>query len=307
MTIVEEQYPETILDHPHLRIVGYNYKMPTVDDYTSGTGFGAGGTTDPENIKMEEDDQVCEISLYIPGKFGDSATASWNDTGVVTLGSPRSVLEDFNRMKNSSGTLDTITNFGKMIIPANFAKSAGSALLNSIGNNATIGNVDLKKSAFANVGHTLRPNRMKVYEGSSNLTLPLNYEFAPKNESELKAMIKIIDFFRSASRANLTAGSLLYKFPPLFTITVVKPGGVSVSSDSFLQYRVMALTSFAVTYGNYNNTMNYFDIESLGDEYKFAPTDANLTLTFESLFPTHNVTDTSPSGYNLKNEGEEVE
>jgi len=278
------EYPKDITNHLYLKIQGFNYSMPELDGTTTKS---KGITKEAQGKnKTTQGASVGTVNIYVPGGFGDSTTASWENQGVISLGdSNHSAAAELEKGNNSN-----FNNYAEALAKniGAFTKSAAKAGLNSI-LDTSIGNVSIKSSFAANAGYTLAPNRMSVYEGNSNLSIPLNFEFAPKNSIELDNMLNIIDFFRKYSKGSING--VLLKFPPLFNLTVVNPKNASsVSNNSFFSYKAMAITSFGATYGNYTNAMSYF-----GNSNKFAPTDAKLSLTFTAITP-----DLHPGGTNLE-------
>lgn len=263
----EMEYPRGITEKLHLRIKAYNYTIPSQDAILGGEVKETKQVATDSSAKPEENTtSTVNINLYVPGGIGDSLNATWNDENVVSL-----------------------TN-GKDVSFASSAKALGQVGVKSLIDKFSGSLGVVKSSIAANTGAVMAPNKMLVYGGTDYMKIDLPFEFVPKNNDELISMENIINFFRRASRPSkdsVTKGDIipLFKYPPIFDIYFINPtppnATETFNKSMFFTYKTMALTGFDVKFGNNHDSMTYFNTAK--STTKFSPTDAKLSLSFQSL------------------------
>jgi len=292
---VRYKYPDTISSKMHLELIASNYKAPSQAQYALAT---TNKTT--ANANVEETEIVARLQLPIPGGFGDAVNATWSNENIIPIGG---VKEAFSKATfNPEDKFGSIVGIAKSLSTAAL-KDTGPAFLTKMASEGLKGLGGIEGSFSANFGRTLAPNEVMTYKGTSHAELPLEYTFLPKNIDEVEQMVNIIDFFRNSSRPifeSLTLGDLLnndndlldaagvntYRYPPIFDIRIFNPTVTTARSNAFFGFSFMVLESFKVSYGNFADSMTYFNSDELTARgINFAPTDAKLSLSFKAMFP----------------------
>lgn len=301
----EYRYPEGVENKLHLEFTAADYKAPkdNVEFQQNVTGGGnQEASTSPGLI--EEDKVLRTIRLYIPGGFGDSVSTDWSNENVIPVGGAVEALASVPQRYEQDGIIEAGKGVWESI--KGLGAGASDAIVTGVfkkgmdmmgGVTKLLGDVSAEGTIAAGTGRALAPNEILTFKGTSHAALALDYNFLPNSEEEVIQMMDIIDFFRDASRpvrerktlgtgidAIDTFGLNTYKYPPVFDIKVFDPNKSSASSGSYFRYKFMVLTSFAVNYGNFSDSMTYFR-RNVDDELSFAPTDARMSLSFQALYP----------------------
>lgn len=289
------EYPIGIKDRVHLDIEAFKYRKPSIVDRNATTyrrvepsetatnelqqkTLAARRESDNNKEKTytleRERDSLFFMKMYIPAGLTESISSSWETQNMA-------FLPDASKIKES------IDLFSKEKYTEAYKAAGGNKALGGIVGTAAVSLAAekmgaLKSTVEAAAGMRLAPNEAKVYSGTPGRDLPLSFTFAPRNEREAANMIEIIENFRIGLLPSLdqtvTLGLLnLYNYPPLFRIRVVN-NSARVNSGAFWEYKMMALTGFSVAYSNETSEFSYFD--------KYTPTDATLSLTFTSIYPS---------------------
>ncbi len=274
------KYPSDVEERTYLKISAFEYSAPSVEERNyAGTGGSKGqNKTDKHGgpSVLDRHSELFTTKLYIPGGFGDQVGSSWASETIVFQNNPKKldaqVLADQIKLKDKGGlveALGVITNIA--------AQSLAGGMLNTLGDKAG----GLRGSIESSTGTRIATNQAKIFKGNSGRDVQLSFTFSPKDANEAKSMVNIIDGFRTYSTAKLESASrqgivFLYKYPPLWDLKLVR-NGQRVKSGAFWEFKTMALTSFGVTYANNSPVFTYF--------HDGKPTDAQLQLSFESIFP----------------------
>ena len=236
-----------------------------------------GETEDPVSAILKE--KLFTILTYIPSGIGDRVSATWSNEKIALVGDAKKISDGVVNSIREGGGFGTDT--------AAALKGAAESMVNPLVNSMLGGiskkvpGVDTIRQSFeASIGKRLAPSEALVFQGTSGIELPINITMAPRNSQEGRQMVQIIETLRNATIPELSdvIANLVYffKYPPIFKITLVR-GGSAVRTGSFFQYNAMALTGFSVSYAEGSSYYTYYDDD--------IPTKANLSLTFQSIFP----------------------
>jgi len=263
----------------YLKITAWEYSLPTLPERDA-TGDIYNGVT----IRKNSNGKLFDFYTYVPGGFGDTVSAKWESSDSIGFtGSARNLSIGYNAETGeySSGFGDVL----KGALHAKLQKSLSSIKLGGF-----------RQQAEAATGTRIAPNEAKVFMGNSGRQLSIPVKFTPKNAEEGETMMSVIKAFRNSTTSELDslAGGMvtLFKYPPIFDICVVKGGNSSARTGDFIKFNQMCLTSFDVKYSEGEELYAWFSDGT--------PTNATLSLSFESMFPAFrragtNIDDENPA------------
>lgn len=263
-------YPQDVANNKriYLRVTAWEYSAPSLPAREAAGDIYNG-------VSIEKGEKLFTFSTYVPGGFGDSVNASWDDSeSVVFSGSAKKI--DFAG-DISKQLLSHTDNIGKRLI-AGAAQRGALKAADAIG--ASLGGLKIKEGVESSFGVTIQPNSAKVFTSNSSRQMDVNVRFVPRNSDESSTMKSVIAAFRNASTSVLvpqTEGMLnIYRYPAVYDISIINPA-LSVSSNNFISYKSMVCTNYKVSYSDSQELLTWFTDGS--------PTDATLSMSFISIYP----------------------
>lgn len=264
---IDLKYPLDIVakNRYYLRVSAYEYSMPTLPSRKkSGDVY--------QGAELKRENKLFTYSTYIPGGFGDSVQAKWedNDGAIFTGKVDKMTLNDAEKMTGGDITSKMAGQIAALA-QAKIAKTVSGASMGGM------------KGAFeASTGIRFAPNTSKVFQGNSGRQLELATRFAPINSVEGAMVNRIVSCFRNATTSvmsNSLEGMMnIFTYPAIFDISMVRAAsGTSVSNGSYITFRSMVCTSFKVSWSDGQEFYTWFNDGT--------PTEGQMSLSFESIFP----------------------
>jgi len=184
------------------------------------------------------------IQLYVPTAPNASYGAKWNNTSVGAVGG--GILSGaIGLPEDVSAVGDTIQN----IIAGN--SPTANALARSVIQGAAnlpsqLGGTQLGDVFDIATKTTLNPFREQLFEQMDFRSFGFTYTFAPRNETELDAVMNIIQLFKYHMHPELTEGSTVMIYPSEFNIEYMYKSGRNQYVNKISS---CALTNLDVSYG----------------------------------------------------------
>ena len=184
------------------------------------------------------------IQLYVPTAPNASYGAKWNNTSVGAVGG--GILSGaIGLPEDVSAVGDTIQN----IIAGN--SPTANALARSVIQGAAnlpsqLGGTQLGDVFDIATKTTLSPFREQLFEQMDFRSFGFTYTFAPRNETELDAVMNIIQLFKYHMHPELTEGSTVMIYPSEFNIEYMYKSGRNQYVNKISS---CALTNLDVSYG----------------------------------------------------------
>lgn len=184
------------------------------------------------------------IQLYVPTAPNASYGAKWNNTSVGAVGG--GILSGaIGLPEDVSAIGDTIQN----IIAGNSptANAVARSVIQGAANlPSQLGGTQLGDVFDIATKTTLNPFREQLFEQMDFRSFGFTYTFAPRNETELDAVMNIIQLFKYHMHPELTEGSTVMIYPSEFNIEYMYKSGRNQYVNKISS---CALTNLDVSYG----------------------------------------------------------
>lgn len=188
------------------------------------------------------------IQLYVPTAPNASYGAKWNNSSVGAVGG--GILSGAIAIPEMNGEAPgAIADTFKSIISGNNATAnavARSVIQGAANLPSQLGGTQLGDVFDIATKTTLNPFREQLFEQMDFRSFGFTYTFAPRNETELDAVMNIIQLFKYHMHPELTDGSTIMIYPSEFNIEYMYKSG---RNQYVNQISSCALTNLDVSYG----------------------------------------------------------
>ena len=188
------------------------------------------------------------IQLYVPTAPNASYGAKWNNSSVGAVGG--GILSGAIAIPEINGEAPgAIVDTFKSIISGNNATAnavARSVIQGAANLPSQLGGTQLGDVFDIATKTTLNPFREQLFEQMDFRSFGFTYTFAPRNETELDAVMNIIQLFKYHMHPELTDGSTIMIYPSEFNIEYMYKSG---RNQYVNQISSCALTNLDVSYG----------------------------------------------------------
>jgi len=184
------------------------------------------------------------IQLYVPTAPNASYGAKWNNTSVGAVGG--GILSGAIGLPEDMSSIgDTIANVVSGNSPT--ANAVARSVIQGAANlPSQLGGTQLGDVFDIATKTTLNPFREQLFEQMDFRSFGFTYTFAPRNETELDAVMNIIQLFKYHMHPELTEGSTVMIYPSEFNIEYMYKSGRNQYVNKISS---CALTNLDVSYG----------------------------------------------------------
>jgi len=195
------------------------------------------------------------IALHTPNQLAIRYGMQWSDDDTFMLQAAAQGIEEIMKAVDSDGKNSDVKGVGAAVI-ANLALSKGP---NAGANSAAL-------------GLAANPKKEQVFKGVDFRTFSFDYQFFPRNESEAKNVMKIIQEFKYHMHPEFKdTNNFVYIYPSEFDIYYYQG---TQENMNLHRHTSCVLTEMNVNYTP-NGTFNTFE--------NGMPTQINVTLSFREL------------------------
>ena len=217
-------------------------------------GVGVAATMAPD-AKRSQRRLKTAIALHIPNQLSIRYGVQWSDDDTSMLAMANAAGTEIMKAVTSGGNNSNVTGVAQAVI-TNIALSKGP---NAAGNSAAL-------------GLAANPKKEQVFKGVDFRTFGFDYQFFPRNETEAKNVLNIIQEFKYHMHPEFKdANNFVYIYPSEFDIMYYSGG---VENNAIHRHTSCVLTDVTVNYTP-NGMFTTFP--------NGMPTQINLTLQFREL------------------------
>jgi len=217
-------------------------------------GLGIAATLAPDATRSQKRLKTA-IALHTPNQLAIRYGMQWSDDDTMMLQAAGQGIEEIMKAVDSEGKSSDVKGVGAAVL-ANFALSKGP---NAGANSAAL-------------GIAANPKKEQVFKGVDFRTFSFDYQFFPRNESEAKNVMKIIQEFKYHMHPEFKdTNNFVYIYPSEFDIYYYQGTQENLHLH---RHTSCVLTEMNVNYTP-NGTFNTFE--------DGMPTQINVTLSFREL------------------------
>ncbi len=217
-------------------------------------GVGVAATMAPDATRSQKRLKTA-IALHIPNQLQIRYGMQWSDEDTAMIAMAGAGGEEIMKAIQSAGKNSDVTGVGAAVI-----------------SNIALSKAPNAAAASAALGLAANPKKEQVFKGVDFRTFQFDYQFFPRNETEAKNVLRIIEQFKYHMHPEFKdANNFVYIYPSEFDIMYYQGGEENRN--------IHRHTSCVLTEMNVNYTPN-------GAFTAFAngmPTQINVTLNFREL------------------------